>query len=344
MPSDTKKGLSDLDILISHPGRDWHAWLSGASRELPELERALQALASLSSQVQAIEPVQTRESATGRDLIKVLYKYIGASKCPSNSACEKMAFRVRVVHGWLDAALQKEPLSHFQKFSFLSCGLAILDRLFATCEGADDKKHVLTLAVRDFTRMWLKAVQEDELLSDAESTTLLYQAALTDSIGVVTPQWWWTALKAADRPTLLFLVQQSIDAMPALQPSLSAGWKSYEGRWHRLRVRALLEAIEDLSLLAELKCKSAVDDFEAAEAIRCLRIAGKNRQAISQGEQWLKNLAGSPVLAEALLEVYIEDGWDEEGIKLLASQYELDPNPKWLELLRQHFGRTEFKV
>ena len=98
-------------------------------------------------------------------------------------------------------------------------------------------------------------------------------------------------------------------------------------------MRALLEHLDEKRLLAELLRKSAVDDFEAVAAVRMLRDAGRSRDAITQAEQWLRALPRSPVLADALFDLYSEDGWDEEALALAITHYGYDPNPAWIEKL-----------
>lgn len=342
MPGKQKPSDNPLDALVESEGSDWIAWFGQAKDHDPELGRAIQCLASLEQVRLEFDGLVGLDLTNSTKLTRPLYRFVGQSKCPSSQACEKLAFRLKVLIGWMHTALQadlvKKPdwvvliLGSFQ---------GLLERLFAMAEGADDKNSSLNFAIRHLTKDWLNALAWADIDLALRSRWVFY-AAMSDVTGVIASQIWWPAIKQCDRDAILFLVEHEINEMSELQPSMTAGWKSYEKRWLRIRLKSLLSELGNSFLLSELLRKSSIDDFEAAQALGCLQDAGRHRLAISQGEKWQRLLPGSPVLAEALFNVYLHDGWDEEARELLKIQYALDPDPKWLNLLDKYFKKDKF--
>jgi hypothetical protein len=209
------------------------------------------------------------------------------------------------------------------------------------CEGADDRSGALLHAVRDLSRYWLNQVTLH--FSDAaERAHWIYPLAMLDQAAVIQPDWWWKSLASCDAETVLTLAEEEVNQLSALSPTSLATWKSYDQRWRRLRLKSLLSYLGEKRIRSELLRKSVVDDFEAAEAINALTEANRHREAISQGEEWMRRLPRSSVLADALFGLYLRDGWDEEGKALLHHQYQMDPNPKWKMLLKAHYGLERF--
>ncbi|MDX1668460.1 MAG: hypothetical protein R3194_03490 [Limnobacter sp.] len=337
----SKDKAVDLESLESTSGASWVQWFSSASDHDFELHRSLQCLAALEKARQNCLPSLPNGGLSQTALTKPIIRLTGQAKCPSASACDKLAFRLKVLNGWLETAMQAHADFSFWRELVLQSYQLLLSRMYEAAEGADDKHAVLVQAIRRLTKSWLGFVFSTEL-SSATKAKWVFDSAMSDATGVIAPQVWWPAIAQCDRETIRFLAQQEIDRMSELQPSMAVGWKSYEKRWLRVRLKSVLTDLREFSLLSELMRKSAVDDFEAAQALEQLQAAGRHREAIAQGEKWIRVLPGSPVLAEALFKVYLHDGWDEEAQTLLSNQYRLDPNPKWLELLEKHFNRKEF--
>lgn len=315
--------------LSEQSGNAWVKWFSHVSDKQSDLSRALDCLNTLYSDTSS-DPIDAKTLAAK---VKACHRFIGHSKCPSSSACDKIAFRVDILHGWL-SSIDVSCGTHWSALRIIG---GVLPKLFSLCEGADDRRHVLIHAVRDLTKFWLNSMETVDF-SNEDKIAILYPLAMQDQTGVISPVWWWRVLGASHREGLLNLIRHDIDSMDILQPSTVARWKSYEGRWFRLRVKALLEYLEEPWLLSELLAKSALDDFEAAAALDALARANRFREAISLGEKWHRIMPGNSVVGEALLNIYIHDGWDDEAISLLKTLCKFDPNPKWVAELNARFG------
>ncbi|HEX5485478.1 MAG TPA: hypothetical protein VFX23_05740 [Limnobacter sp.] len=322
----------EFSSLASESGVRWLQWFSQAASGMPEFQRALKFLDSVYALLNV--NVDQRDGVVlARKLGQLMVRFTGQGRCPSAQACDKLASRILVLNGWLHA-IEQDPERAYAWQSALVAGTHALDKLFTTSEGADDRHGVLVRALREFSKHWLKSV-ESASFSGSDRANLVFKVALNDRSGLVPQDWWWRSLADTDRQTLLLLIDQEIAQLPQTQPSLAVSWKSYDQRWRRLRLKGLLEHLHETSLLADLLKKSAVDDFEAVSAIQALRAAGRHRDAIYQAEQWHRMMPRSAVLAEALYALYVEDGWDDEACELALAQFEMDPNPLWIDLLRK---------
>lgn len=301
-------------------------WLGRASQFMPDLHRALQFLEGSCELLDSPDELDLKSRA--RKLKQLINRFVGQARCPSAQSCEKIAIRTQVLDGWLQSELKRCADPNL----LVDLGAHALQKLLAICEGADDKHGLLLKAVREFTRDWLGIVSS-QIENPIERAHLVYPVAMLDQAGLVDPSWWWKQIALCDRHTVLGLVELEINDMNEMQPTSNVSWRSFDKRWRRLRLRALLEHLEEKFLLAELLRKSAVDDFEAVVAVRMLRDAGRSRDAITQAEQWLRALPRSPVLAEALFDLYVDDGWDDEALALAVAHFAYDPNPTWLTRL-----------
>lgn len=314
--------------LATRGGQQWMLWFGRASQHMPDLHRAFQFLEGSCELLDSAEEPDIKSRP--RKLKQLINRFVGQARCPSAQSCERIAIRTQVLDGWLQSELQQ----HRDPNLLVELGAHGLQKLLAICEGADDKHGLLLKAVREFTRDWLNIVST-RIENSIERAHLVYPVAMMDQAGLVDPSWWWKQIALCDRHTVLGLLELEINEMNEMQPTSNVSWRSFDKRWRRLRVRALLEHLGDKRLLAELLRKSAVDDFEAVAAVRMLRDAGRSRDAIVQAEQWLRALPRSPVLAEALFELYAEDGWYEEALALAVTHYGYDPNPAWIDRLGQ---------
>jgi hypothetical protein len=313
--------------LSARSGREWLMWFGNASVFMPDMHRALQFLENSCELMDSPDEAVIKNRP--RKLKQLVNKFVGQARCPTPQSCEKIAVRTQILHGWLQSELKRSR----QVLVLLELGAHALQKLFAICEGADDKHGVLIRAVRELVRDWLSTVS-DCVENPVERAYLVYPVAMLDQAGLVDPLWWWKQIAACDRNTVLGLADAEIADMAETQPSSTVSWRSFDRRWRRLRLKSLLEHLEEKRLLAELLRKSAVDDFEAVQAVRLLRECGRSRDAIVQAEQWLRVLPRSPLLAEVLYELYLEDGWDDEALSLAKIHYGYDPNPVWIERLR----------
>lgn len=312
--------------LAARSGQDWMLWLGSASLHMPELHRAFQFLENSCELVDSVGDADVKTRI--RRLKQLISRFVGQTRCPSAATCEKVAVRTQILDGWLQSELNR----HSDINLLVELGAHGLQKLLAICEGADDKHGLLLKAVREFTRDWLHIVSA-RIENTIERAHLVYPVAMLDQAGLVDPSWWWKQIALCDRHTVLGLIELEINEMNEMQPTSNVSWRSFDKRWRRLRLRALLEHLSEKSLLAELLRKSAVDDFEAVVAVRALREAGRSRDAIAQAEQWIRALPRSPVLADALFDLYVEDGWDDEALALATTHYSYDPNPVWIDKL-----------
>jgi hypothetical protein len=125
-----------------------------------------------------------------------------------------------------------------------------------------------------------------------------------------------------------------------VEPGHGRTWKSLGGRWLRLRLKGFLEHAGELHVLAALLSKSALDDFEAAQAVSLLQTVGRGREALQLAERWHRMMPASPVLADVLVTLYLQDGWDKEALNVLMDQYRRDPIAKWVPLLQKAAGEN----
>jgi len=315
-----------ISALAARPGHDWMLWFGRAFVHMPEMHRAFQFLENGCEWMDSIEDADPKAKA--RRLKQLVSRFVGQTRCPSASTCEKVAMRTQILDGWLQSELDR----HSDINLLVELGAHGLQKLLAICEGADDKHGLLLKAVREFTRDWLNIVST-RIENTIERAHLVYPVAMLDQAGLVEPAWWWKQIALCDRHTVLGLIELEINEMNEMQPSSNVSWRSFDKRWRRLRLRALLEYLAEKHLLAELLRKSAVDDFEAVVAVRALREVGRSREAIAQAEQWMRALPRSPVLADALFDVYADDGWDDEALALALTHYAYDPNPAWIDKL-----------
>ena len=312
--------------LSTRGGHEWMLWFGRASQHLPDLHRALQFLEGSCELLDSSN--QTDQKFKERRLKQLINRFVGQARCPSAQSCEKIAVRTQILDGWLQSELSRSSDPNL----LVDLGAHGLQKLLAICEGADDKHGLLLKAVRELTRDWLNIVST-RIANPIERAYLVYPVAMLDQAGLVDPSWWWKQIALCDRHTVLGLIELEINDMNEMLPTSNVTWRSFDKRWRRLRLRALLEHLDERFLLAELLRKSAVDDFEAAVAVRTLRDAGRSRDAIFQAEQWLRALPRSPVLAETLFDLYVEDGWNEEALALAVTHYGYDPNPVWIDRL-----------
>ncbi|HEY1059771.1 MAG TPA: hypothetical protein VGE55_13660 [Limnobacter sp.] len=316
--------------LSKRDGSQWLVWLASASRHMPELGRALQFLQSVSEVLDDAETLDARQ--VSQRLRQAGGKYIGQARCPSAASCDKIACRLDTLGAWLGEELHRGQHSSAVVEALLGLGSHVLLRVFGQCEGADDRAGVLVRSVRQFVLDWLSGLATLPQ-SPMERALTVYPVALQDQLGIVEPAVWWKVLASTDRAVLTGLIEEDIRAMAETQPAAAVNWRSFDKRWRRLRLKGLLEYLGEVFLLSELLRKSAVDDFEAAQAIAQMRLAGRAREAIAQAEQWMRALPKSPVLASALFDLYKADGWDDEALALAIQQYEYDPHPDWIERL-----------
>lgn len=263
-------------------------------------------------------------------LRKHTQQFIGASKCPSVSGCERLARRTR----WLMAILQSDLLPPGNLAVLMQAGL---EKLLPACEGADDRNSVFRPAVRDFVQKGLQFVSGLEW-DATRKVEMVFELALVDQCTLVEPIWWWNHLLRTDEAHALKLAGHRIENLALIEPSTDRTWKTLGGRWTRLRLKSFLEHAQCKPLLAELMSKSAVDDFEASQAVELLRQIGRGRDALALAERWNRLVPASSVLGFALTELYLEDGWDEEALELARWHYERDPHPRWLPLIRKAAG------
>ncbi len=315
-------------VLIQRSGNDWYAWLSKAAPMMPDLQRALQFLEVCCPVIDQAHSVSAAESM--KRLRPAVNRFLGQARCPSASSCEKIAVRTLIFSGWIQSEIARNQPPQL----LLEVSAHALHKLLAMCEGADDRHGVLLRAVRAMARDWLNDTSK-LIANSIERAYLVFPLAMQDQIGLIEPSWWWKQLAQCDRATVLGLVENEISQMTTMQPTNTVTWRSFDKRWGRLRVQALLEFLDDKYLLAELLRKSAVDDFEAVHAIRALSAAGRSREAIAQAEQWMRVVPRSSVLAETLFDLYVLDGWDEEALALAQAQFAIDPNPMWVNKLGQ---------
>lgn len=343
-----RQGLMQFPSLQSRQGSDWLSWLGTASQHIPELSRAFPCLEVICSvQDQSVVNGHLESASDIKSIRKAISKYLGQTKCPSVQACEKLTIRAQILQGWAQSVfdqttldLEKRPNSPSHLLALQVLAIA-LERFIPMCEGADDRSGVLLHAVRDVSRYWLNQISR--CITDGVARAhWIYPLAMLDQAAVIQPDWWWKSLAACDSEAVLALAEDEVNQLATLNPSTLVTWKSYDQRWRRLRLKSLLGFLGEKRIRSELLRKSVVDDFEAAEAINALTEANRHREAMSQGEEWMRRLPRSSVLAEALFGLYLKDGWDEEGKALLLSQYQLDLNPKWKMLLKAHYGLENF--
>jgi hypothetical protein len=323
----------DFSPLLNRSSSDWLSWFQAASANFPELNRALFFLKTACALVDDITPLSFK--VTAKQLRQAIGKFLGQSRVPSEKSSEKLAVRIQILQGWFLTEQTRQTdsslLIDLLVFSF--------ERLIWMCEGVDDKTACLLKASRSFTQQHIPFLIEHSHDS-IQRTHLLYPLSMQDHVGLMDAQWWWKRLADGDRTVLHAIIAQELDEMVEMQPSVSAHWHQFDKRWRRLRLKSLLEYLEESGLLAELLRKSAVDGPEAALAIDQLRKVGRSRDAIIQAEQWMRTLPHCFALARVLFDIYTEDGCDQEALNLAVSQYQHEPSPIWLEYL-QNLGTKE---
>ncbi len=261
---------------------------------------------------------------------KQTQQFIGASKCPSVNGCERLAMRTR----WLQSLVTGDLLPSATRALLFQSSL---EKLLPACEGADDRNALFRPAVRDFVQKGLQFIAAWDV-SDTDKVDVIFHLAMADQCTVVEPIWWWNAINRLDATHAQQLAAHLLEQMPAIEPQVDKTWKNLGGRWKRLRLKSFLEFTQNKSLLADLLTKSALDDFEAAAAVDLLRETGRGREALVLAERWNRLMPSSPVIAWSLALAYLDDGWDEEALKLLVWHYERDPHVRWLPLLQRAAG------
>lgn len=316
----------DFSPLLNRTSADWLTWFAAASTNFPELNRALQFLKTACGLVDAMTPLSSK--STEKQLKQNIGKFLGQSRYPSAKASEQLAVRIQLLQSWLLTEQQRKTdpnvLIALLVFSF--------ERLMLVCEGADDKTACLLGASRGFAQQHALFLIE-HAKDPMECTHLIYPLAMQDHAGLMDAQWWWKKLAECDRTVLQGLIAQELEDMMEMQPSESAHWHQFDKRWRRLRLKSLLEHLQEKSLLAELLRKSAIDGQEAALAIEQLRQVGRSREAMVQAEQWMRTLPNCSALARVLYNIYTEDGCHQEAVDLAVMQYQKEPCAIWLEYL-----------
>lgn len=315
MPDTPSLDLTGLSQLRTE---DWQHLARGLMQSNPELARQFKFLDTLLSRPQ------------DETLRKATQQFIGASKCPSSAGCERLASRTR----WLISILTGDAVAADSKALVLQ---AALEKLLPACEGADDRNALFRPAVREFVQKSLQFVGSLDWPADRK-VELVFALAMVDQCTLVEPVWWWNYLVRTNEAHCLKLAGHLIEQLPMIEPATDRSWKTLGGRWARLRLKSFLEYAQARGLLADLLAKSALDDFEAAQAVKCLRETGRGREALSLAERWNRLMPASPVLAWELAELYLADGWDEEALSLIQWQYERDPHPRWLPLYEKAAG------
>jgi hypothetical protein len=267
---------------------------------------------------------------TSDKLKKHTQQFVGANKCPSAAGCERLYGR----SVWIMALLNDESVTADARARVL---LAALEKLLPACDGADDRTGQFRASVRDLVQKGLLFLAQMPW-SAQDKVDEIFHLGLVDQCTLVEPVWWWSSLVKLDREHALKLAAHVIETLPAIEPSHARTWKTLGARWTRLRLKSFLQFADDKPLLAQLLSRSAVDDFEAAQAVDLLKQTGRGRDALTLAERWHRTLPASPVLAWALAQLYLEDGWDQEALALITWQYERDPNPKWLPMMQQAAG------
>lgn len=248
-------GLKQLDA------QQWLHLASGLIHSQPELARQFRFLDTIIAGV-AADAVR-----------KNTQQFIGASKCPSVSGCDRLAMRCR----WLQSLMTGDMLPVPVSVMLFQSGL---EKLLPACEGADDRNNVLRPAVRDLVQKGLAFVTATPL-ADTEKVDLIFHLAMADQCTVVEPIWWWNAINRLDADYAQELAAHFLEQLPAIEPQVDRTWKNLGGRWKRLRLKSFLEHTQNKHLLADLLAKSALDDFEAAQAADLLRETGRGRESLA---------------------------------------------------------------
>jgi hypothetical protein len=303
-----------LTILAQIDGQRWSAWLSPVVSSDIELSRALKFVAAIVS------------DSDPRELKRATAQYIGHARSPSASSCSKLALRTHWIQGLLT-----DP--NIPLLSKLNLAGAALERLMPACEAADDKHGVFKPAVRKLIANWLKLLESEEVPAEFK-THLLFNAMLSDQCSLVDASWWWNAIQRAYPELAVRLSSDMVESMPTIDPANQVSWKSYAQRWVRMRLKGYLEHVGENAVLAELLKRSAIDDFEAARAVELLHACGRGRDALQYAEHWMRVAPNSPVLAEALIKLYLADGWDNEAYELAVKEHQRDPHERWTTYIR----------
>ncbi len=299
--------------------QQWLRWLEALSSADPELARAMKFLEAVVLQTQA------------DGLKKVVQSYIGANKCPSAAGCQRLHFRTTLITVLTtDPALQ-EPLR-------IWLAVYALEKLLPACDGAEDRTGALRTSVRELVQKILQVLHSVDWPVE-QRVELIFTLSLVDQCTLVEPVWWWNALLRLNREHAILLASHQVENLSIVEPGHGRTWKTLGGRWMRLRLKSFLEHADENKVLAALLAKSALDDFEAAQAVSLLQSVGRGREALQLAERWHRMMPSSPVLAEVLVQLYLQDGWDKEALELLMDQYRRDPLPKWVTLLEKAAGK-----
>jgi hypothetical protein len=296
--------------LIEQDGRRWSEWLGPVAAGDPELRRGLELITQF---------LEAPELAT---IKKLVTQYVGHARTLAPATCNKLAYRIRLLQGWLNDPLA-DPVARIHSAFYA------LERILPLCPGTHDRQGMLKTAIHDLTDAWLNTLAADGSIAPAIQAGLLFDGMLADQCSLLPAIYWWRALQKTDLPTALALAAQVIERLPVTEPSNELRWRSFSQRWIRLRLRDFLRYVDEPVLLADLLKRSAIDDFEAAQVLELLQRTKRNREALTYGERWLKAYPNSPVLVEAMIRLYREDGWDQEAADLAREQYLRDPHPRW---------------
>ncbi|MCE2678993.1 MAG: hypothetical protein LW629_00825 [Burkholderiales bacterium] len=297
----------------------WLRWLEALSSADPELARALRFLEAIVQQTQT------------EGLKKSVQAYIGANKCPSAAGCQRLHFRTTLISALTtDSALQESLRIWLSVYA--------LEKLLPACDGAEDRTGALRTSVRDLVQKVLQFLHTVDWPVE-QRVELIFSLSLVDQCTLVEPVWWWNALLRLDREHAILLASHEVESLSVVEPGHGRTWKTLGGRWMRLRLKSFLEHAGENKVLAALLSKSALDDFEAAQAVSLLQLVGRGREALQLAERWHRMVPASPVLAEVLVELYLRDGWEKEALELLKDQYRRDPLEKWVTLLKKAAGK-----
>ena len=300
--------------------QQWVRWMEAMSSADPELARAMKFLEAVVQQTQS------------EGLKKVVQSYIGANKCPSASGCQRLNFRTNLIIALMSDSALQEPLR-------IWLSVYALEKLLPACDGAEDRTGAFRGAVRDLVQKVLQFLNGINWPVE-QRVELIFGLSLVDQCTLVEPVWWWNALLRLDRTHAIVLAAHQVENLALVEPGHGRTWKSLGGRWMRLRLKSFLEHAGEKNVLAALLSKSALDDFEAAQAVSLLQSVGRGREALQLGERWHRMMPASPVLAEVLVNVYLQDGWEKEAIDLLVDQYRRDPIKKWIDLMQKATGEN----
>lgn len=305
-------------LILSAQSTQWLSWLRLVANADQELSRFLKLLESLD--------INSSEEITR----KAISQFIGTAKCPSAPACLRLYFRTLCITALVsDTELE-------EGYRLLLINLAI-EKILSACDGADDRTGDFRLSVKSFLTKSIQLVL-DSGCSDNQKVQYLFKWAMCDQCTLIDPTLWWSPMLRTDSSSTFEIAAQLIESLPIIEPTDSQKWKTLDSRWVRMRLKNLLQFSKQDQLLAQLLAKSAIDDTEAAQAVQLLEQLGHGRQALVLAEKWRRILPASNVLGIALVQLYLQDGWDEEALELAKQNYLRNPHAQWLKLLKQSAG------